>query len=196
MFFDWLVPAGVFALFFVFYNAGTVTPSEMIKTSGLTGITLLSLTLLAGPIGRFLPALDIVKVHRKAWGIASLLFVSAHLVLVTMHYYNFNVLELVNPSNPKFPGLILGLAAGCILLLVSVTSGSTFVQSLDPSIWKWIQMTSYAALFLAVLHFYFMEQVQGVLVIKRVWGQIAFGFAAFVLVVRLVVLLFPGKRKK
>ena len=68
---DWGVPLGLFYLYFQFYNFGKITPSEMVKTTGLMAISLLALTLLAGPVARFLPFLDILKAHRKFWGITS-----------------------------------------------------------------------------------------------------------------------------
>ena len=71
---DWGVPLGIFFLYFEFYNFGKFTPSEMVKTTGLVAIFLLALTLFVGPLARFIPSLDILKAHRKFWGIASFLF--------------------------------------------------------------------------------------------------------------------------
>lgn len=192
---DWGVPIGLFYLFFQFYNFGKFTPSEMVKTTGLMAISLLALTLAAGPLARFIPALDILKAHRKFWGVASFLFVILHLTLVVIFYFKFNFLRLIDPSNPKFLGLATGLLATAILLLVTLTSNQKALRSLDPKVWKTIQLTSYAALILAVAHFYLMEQVNGVLVIKRLLGQITFWLAAVVVVVRLVVLFLPQKRR-
>ena len=83
---DWGVPVLVFIFYFKFYNAGVVSPSEMVKTTGLVSISLLAITLLIGPVCRFVPALNILKAHRKAWGISSFLFALAHLLLVVNFY--------------------------------------------------------------------------------------------------------------
>ena len=133
---DWAIPAGLFLLYFYFYNFGKVTPSEMVKTSGLMAISLLALTLAVGPIARFIPALDILKAHRKFWGIASFLFLILHLSLVVIFYLKFNVLTLFDSSNPKFAGLMAGLLAFIILLLVTLTSNQKAIRNLDPKVFS------------------------------------------------------------
>lgn len=188
------VPVGLFWLFFKLYNFGKITPSEMIKTSGLLSISLLAITLLIGPVCKLLPGLDFLKAHRKFWGITSFLVALIHVSLVYIFFYKFNLLRFVNFSHPKYPGIAAGLAAIAILLLVTLTSTKKALKILNPDTWKLIQVTSYLALGLAVGHFYLMEQVQGVLVIKRLLGQITFGLAAIVIPVRLFVALWPAKK--
>ena len=185
---DWGIPIGLFLLYFNFYNFGKFNPSEMVKTSGLLAIALLALTLVVGPAARFFPALDILKAHRKFWGVTSFLFVVLHLSLVVIFYLKWNLMALVNPANPKFLGLTAGVLAFMILLLVTLTSNRKALKHLDPKLWKAIQTTSYIALILAVGHFYLMEQVNWVLVIKRLLGQITFWFAFLVIIIRLIVL--------
>lgn len=192
---DFGVPIGLFLIYFKFYNFGKVSPSEMVRTSGLMAISLLALTLVVGPIARLLPALDILKAHRKFWGITSFLFLILHLSLVIIFYFNFNVAKLFDTSSPKFLGFAVGMLALVILLMVTLTSNQKALKKLDPQVWKSIQMSSYLALVLAVAHFYFMEQVNGVLVIKRLLGQITFWFATAVVVIRLIVIFYPQKRK-
>lgn len=73
---DWIVPLGLLFLYLQFYNFngdkissfaynfGQITPSEMIKTSGLLAISLLSFSLVIGPLCRFFPSLDVLKAHK------------------------------------------------------------------------------------------------------------------------------------
>lgn len=188
------VPIGLFLLFFFFYNFGQFTPREMVKTSGLLAITLLGITLLIGPIARLVPALDSLKAHRKFWGITSFLIGLTHVGLVFVYYYKFNLLKFVDIGNPKYGGILAGLLALIILLLVTLTSNQKALTKLSPKAWKIIQTASYLALALAVLHFYLMEQVNGVLVIKRLLGQITFGFSVLVIAVRIFILMLPSKK--
>lgn len=188
---DWLVPGLILFGYYQFYNFGKINPSEMVKTSGLMAITLLSLTLIIGPLTKLIPSLESLKSHRKLWGLLSFLFLFIHLLLVVNFYMKWNLLALINPANPKFPGLFTGVLAFIILLIVSLTSNKTAIKSLDPKVWKLIQTTSYLALILAVAHFYLMEQVNGVLVIKRDLGKITFGFAVVTVVARLLSPLIP-----
>ncbi len=191
---DFAVPLGLLYFYFQFYNFGKITPSEMIKTSGLLAVALLSLTLLIGPLCRFFPGLDGLKVHRKAWGIFAFTAAFVHTILIFIYYFKFNWLRFVDISNPKYLGLLTGLVALTILALVTFTSNKKALTALSPGAWKAIQTTSYLALILAVIHFYLVESVNGVLVIKRLVGQITFGFATAVVLFRLLFSFLPGKK--
>jgi len=188
------VPIGLFLLFFFFYNFGQLTPREMVKTSGLLSITLLGITLIIGPLARLVPSLDILKAHRKFWGITSFLVGLTHVGLVFVYYYKFNLLKFVDISNPRYGGILAGLLALIILLLVTLTSSQKALTKLSPQAWKIIQTASYLALALAILHFYLIEQTNGVLVIKKLLGQITFGFSILVIAVRIFILMLPSKK--
>lgn len=192
---DFGVPLILFWFYFQFYNFGQFNPKEMVKTTGLLSIALLSLTLLIGPASRFFPSLNTLKAHRKVWGILSFFIALTHVILIYIFYVNYNLAKLFNPASPKYFGLLAGLASLIILLVVTLTSNKFALNSLSPRVWKIVQSSAYLALALAVLHFYLVESVNGVLVIKRVVGQITFGFAAVVVVIRLLVLFLPAGKK-
>lgn len=190
---DLAIPLLLFWTYFNYYNFGKFTPSEMIKTSGLFAIALLSITLLIGPVTKLFPRLDFLKAHRKFWGILSFLAVLIHVGLIFANYYKYDLSKFVDFSNPKYPGILAGILALFILLLVTLTSNKYALKNLSPKVWKMIQTTSYLALILAVAHFYLVESVDGVLTIKRVVGQITFGFAAFTVLARFFIMLLPKK---
>lgn len=191
---DFGLPIGLFLLFFYFYNFGKISPSEMVKTSGLLSITLLGITLLIGPLCKIVPSLDFLKAHRKFWGVTAALVGFAHAWMVVHFFMKYDFSRLFNPANPRFYGLMSGLMALVILIMVTLSSNSKVVGKLDPKFWKAIQLTSYLAMVLAVSHFYLMETKDGVLVIKRLLGQITFWFSASVIVVRLLVIFWPSKK--
>ena len=87
---DFGVPLILFWLYFQFYNFGQITPAEMIKTSGLLAISLLSLSLVIGPLCRFFPGLDILKAHRKVWGIASFYAAAIHTGLIFYYFFKLD----------------------------------------------------------------------------------------------------------
>lgn len=188
------VPLALFFLFFFFYNFGKISPSEMIKTSGLLAIALLGLTLAVGPLARIIPALDVLKAHRKFWGILSFLVALTHVGLVFVYFYKFNFLKFIDFANPKYMGTLSGLLALIILFLVTMTSNNKALTKLSPKVWKIIQTSSYLAMALAVAHFYLMETQNGILVIKKLLGQITFVFSILVIVLRMLVLLLPAKK--
>ena len=186
---DFGLPLTLFLLFFFFYNQAQFTPREMVKTTGLLSISLLGLTLAVGSLSRIFPALDFLKAHRKVWGILSFLIAFTHVSLVFIYFYKFNLYKFIDISNPKYTGILSGLFALGILLIVTLTSNQKAIKSLSPNTWKAIQTTSYLALGLALMHFFLMEQVDGNLVIKRFLGQITFWFSALVLTLRILILL-------
>lgn len=191
----WTMPVGLFLFYFAFYNFGKFSPSEMVKTTGLMAISLLSITLAVGPVARFIPSINSLKTYRKFWGITSFVFLLAHLGLVLIFYFKFNLLRLFVLDNSKFPGLAAGMLAFAVLLVVTLTSNKKIVKRMNPRTWKIIQTTSYVALLLSVTHFYLMEQVGGVLVIKRLLGRVTFLLAIGTILIRILVLVFPQKRK-
>lgn len=193
---DWTVPIGVFLLYFFLYNFGKITPSEMIKNAGLSAIALLSITLFIGSASRFVPAFNVFKAHRKFWGIASVVFILIHTLLVIIFDLKLHIFDVFNTSDPDFFGFMAGLVALLILVVVVVSSFHFVITRLHPGIWKKLQTTSYLALTLAVAHFYLMEQQGGVLVIKRLLGTLTFWFATVVIILRIIVLIFPKKEQE
>ncbi|MBI2600260.1 ferric reductase-like transmembrane domain-containing protein [Candidatus Daviesbacteria bacterium] len=191
---DFGLPIGLYWLYFQFYNFGKITPSEVIKTTGLLSIALISITLFIGPACRFLPSLNPLKAYRKTWGLFGFFIGLAHAILIYIFYFKYDLARLFNSASPRYYGLLTGLVSLIILGVVTLTSNQTALNSLSPKTWKKIQSLSYWALVIAVLHFYLIESVNGVLVIKRVVGQITFGFAAFVVVLRILVYLLPSKK--
>lgn len=194
-FFDIAVPLGLLLMFYFFYNKGVISPSEAVKTTGLWAISLLAVTLAVGPLSKISPLFDSFKANRKVWGVLSFWAVVAHMALVLNFYWKWDFTRFWNIDNPKYNGTATGLLAVAILALVTWTSNKKIIDKLSPNTWKLIQTTSYVALGLAVMHFYFMEQKDGVLVIKRLLGQITFWFSIAVLSARLLIMFLPGKKK-
>lgn len=191
---DFGVPLLLFWVYFQFYNFGKITPSEMVKTSGLLSIVLLSLTLVIGPACRFFPSLNILKAHRKVWGIFSFLFAFVHMGLIFVYFYKFNLLKFVDFASPRYPGILAGIIALIILFVITTTSNKKALSALSPQVWKRIQTTAYLALALAVLHFFLIESKNGILIIKTILEQITFGFAGIVCLLRLIILILPSKK--
>lgn len=194
-FLDWGVPIGLFLVYFQLYNLGKFTPSEMVKTTGLLSLSLLSLTLFVGPLARLIPALDILKAHRKFWGITSFLLALTHVVLVFIFYFKFNLFKFIDLASPRSLSINTGILAMLFLLLVTLTSNPKALKNLNPKTWKAIQLTSYLALILALTHFYLLRQVDGTLIFKGLLGQLTFGFALIALILRLIIFFLPRTGK-
>jgi DMSO/TMAO reductase YedYZ heme-binding membrane subunit len=191
---DWGVPILIFGYFYFFYNNQQITPVEMIKTTGLWSITLLALTLVIGPISKFLPFLEVLKANRKIWGILSFLILATHMLLVVHVFWKWDLTRFFAFDNPRYPGIGAGLAATLILLVVTLTSFESSILKMSPRTWKIIQTTSVLALILAFVHFFLMESKDWVLTIKRAPGQYAFWFVGIVVAVRILMLFIPRKK--
>ncbi len=195
-FYHFLIPLAVFVLYFVTYNKFKFTTSEMIKTTGLWSITLLSITLLVGPLAKYIKFFNFVKVHRKFWGISSFFIALTHFILVIYKYYQWDFVAALSFSNPKVAPVWAGMVATILLFLITITSNKKSMEIMGAKKWKLLQTMSYLALAFVLLHFYLAETKDGVLVIKRFMGRFAMGFGVFAIVVRIVVFVHVELTKK
>ncbi len=196
-FYHILIPLLVFVLYFVTYNKFKMTTSEMIKTTGLWSITLLSITLMVGPLSKYIKFFNYVKIHRKFWGVASFFIALAHFLLVFYKYYHWDFVAIFSFSNPKAAPVWAGMIATILLFLITVTSNKKSMEIMGAKKWKLLQTMSYLALAFVLIHFYLAETKDGVLVIKRFMGRFAMGFGVLAIVVRLWVFVHVeiAKRK-
>lgn len=191
-FFDIAVPFALLLGFYRFYNEGVINPSEAVKTTGLWAISLLALTLVVGPLSRIFSLFEHLKAHRKVWGVTAFWAAVLHIGLVFHFFWKWDLTRLWDITHPRYNGIGAGLLAVIILALVTFTSQEKVIKKINPGTWKMLQTTSYLALILAVLHFFFMEQRDGVLVIKRTLGQITFWGSITVIAARLLVFFLPN----
>lgn len=183
-FYHILIPVIVFLLYFVTYNKFKMTTSEMIKTTGLWSITLLSITLMVGPLSKYIKFFNYVKIHRKFWGVTSFFVALAHVGLVVYKYYKWDLVATFSFSNPKAAPVWTGMMAVILLFLITITSNKKSMEIMGAKKWKFLQTMSYLALAFVLIHFYLAETKDGVLVIKRFMGKFALGFGALAIVIR------------
>ena len=193
-FFDAAVPLGLLLAFYLFYNNGVTSPKEAVKTTGLWSISLLAITLAVGSLSKISPLFEPFKANRKVWGVTAFWAAALHMGLVFHFFWKWDLSRLWAIANPKYNGIAAGLFAFIILGLVTYTSQEKVIKKMNPHVWKTIQTTSYLALILAVLHFLYMEQKDGVLVIKKLLGQITFWGSLSVITARLLVIFLPEKK--
>jgi len=186
-FFHILIPLLVFLLYFVTYNKFNMTTSEMIKTTGLWSITLLSVTLMVGPLSKYIKFFNHIKIHRKFWGITSFFIAIAHFVLVVYKYYKWDFIATLSFSNPKAAPVWAGMLAVILLFFITITSNKKSIEVMGAKKWKFLQTMSYIALVFVLVHFYLAETKDGVLVIKRFMGRFALAFGVLAVLVRMWV---------
>lgn len=194
-FFDVAVPLGLLLLFYVFYNKGVVSSHELAKTTGLLAISLLSATLIVGPLSRVSPFFEQFKANRKVWGVLSFWVAVTHMAIILKYYWGMDFSRFIDFNNSRYTTTWTGTLGIIILGLVTLTSTEKMIRSLSPSIWKIIQTTSYIALALVVYHFYFLTFKGEALAFRNGFSQVVFYFALLVIVARIAVMFLPSKKR-
>ena len=147
-------------------NLGPNPILEITHRSGRTAITLLILSLAISPLRQLLKWGQINKLRRPL-GLWAGFYAGIHLSIYVVLDYGFNWQALINNSlTNNF--ILLGVTAGTILLILSITSLNYFLKKMGKR-WKKLHRFVYAAGILAGLH-YILAVKPGVL---RPWPYVA-----------------------
>ena len=195
----WAVPILVVLILWAFYGSFEVSVSMANKIAALTALFLISLSLIIGPLSRFWPKIFApYKQHRKFLGLAGFAFAIVHVSLSLNYVWTKNILAAaLSLSTFKSYGWYAGIAGFLVFLVVSLTSTKGAMLKFGYDKWKAIQMLSYIALVLVIMHFYIMEiKPDGVFRVKPL-GMAIFWFAIGALGARVLVLLYnlPHRKK-
>jgi sulfoxide reductase heme-binding subunit YedZ len=121
--------------------------SLFIRMLGMAAFMLLSITLILGPLNLIWPHIAELIETRRAVGLATFVFVLAHLSLVSMFYFKWDVVRLLS-STP----LIFGTLATLIFIPLALTSSDYALRALGPW-WKRIQRFNYLAFVFVLGHY-------------------------------------------
>ncbi len=131
-------------------NLGANPISEITHRTGKTALTLLILSLSISPLRQLLKWNQINKLRRPL-GLYAAFYAGIHLSIYIILDYGFQWEALIaNSLTNKF--ILLGSAAGTILLILGITSLNYFIRKLGPR-WKKLHRFVYLAGILAALHF-------------------------------------------
>jgi sulfoxide reductase heme-binding subunit YedZ len=123
---------------------------EITHRSGKTALTLLLLSLSISPLRQLLKWNQVNKLRRPL-GLYSAFYAGIHLTIYVALDYGFQWGALLaNSLTNKF--ILVGSAAGTILLVLAITSLNFFLRKMGPR-WKGLHRFVYAAGTLAALHF-------------------------------------------
>lgn len=123
---------------------------EITHRSGRTALTTLILSLSITPLRQLLKWNQVNKLRRPL-GLYAAFYAGIHLSIYVVLDYGFQWSALLaNSLTNRF--ILVGLAAGTILLTLAVTSLNYFLRKLGPR-WKQLHRLVYAAGILAALHF-------------------------------------------
>ena len=141
---------------------GATAPMLLIRGTAFAAFTLLTVTLLIGPLARLDARLAPLLYNRRHLGVTVCLLALAHAALVTLIYHGFggelaivSVLDsaLAFKNSPTVvPFELLGIVALVVLVLMAATSHDFWLKTLSARTWKTLHMLVYPAYALAIAH--------------------------------------------
>lgn len=173
-------------VFYAYYSEWVFSAREMLKLTGLVAIILFSMTFAVGPLSKFMEWANAWKVFRKYWGECAVIVSAVHIVLAIAVRYKWDIGLMISTRNPYWIGFYFGLAAFLYFLFMTVISNQYSMQKLDHR-WKQLQSLGYVAFVFTITHFFLLEMKNGIFIIRRPLGRVAFAIAVAVVVLRLYV---------
>ncbi len=169
---------------------------ELNKVAGLASIGLIASVFLLGPLARVFPGtFGRFLYFRKPVGIMGFLIAALHGIYSAIEFYQLDI-ERMFFTSPKAPGVISGIVALAIFLVMTLTSNKVSVERLGYGKWKIIQTFGYVGLFFATLHFYILESKPETGLDVRPFGLVFFYLPIVALVARVIVLFTHPRPKK
>lgn len=154
----------------LFWRAATnglgVNPAEaLIRASGDWTLRLLLLTLAVTPL-RQLTGLHALARFRRLLGLFTAFYALCHFSAYAWLDMGLDP-ALILRDIPKRPFILVGTAAGLLMLALAATSFDAAVRWLGPARWQALHRAVYAIGVLAILHFWWMRMG------KNLWGEVA-----------------------
>jgi DMSO/TMAO reductase YedYZ heme-binding membrane subunit len=215
-YYPYTIVLGLFVLFLLLYTAYDKTTKTLVienlvrvvsfqdhdhslrelnKVIALEAIGLISITLLLGPLSKFMPRIFTVFLYmRKPLGIAGFVLAAAHGIYSAAEVYQLDINQMIF-QNSKAWGLVSAIIALAIFFIMTITSTKEAVARMGYKKWKTLQTFGYAGLFFAILHFFIFESKPGIGLDVRPFGLLFFylGIAALLLKLLSVLLSAPER---
>ncbi|MBI4895214.1 MAG: ferric reductase-like transmembrane domain-containing protein [Candidatus Aenigmarchaeota archaeon] len=144
----WLVQ---FAYQYYILVPGEMT-SSIVRSTALTGATLIGAALLIGPLAKLFPTRNFIQ-YRRTIGVIGFTFAILHVLSVMFFFFNFGIAEVLYSLNPYTNPLIFGLLAFVIYIPLYLTSTDWAVEKLNYKRWKAIHRLVYIAWIFTILHY-------------------------------------------
>lgn len=140
------------------YQSMASNPTQFVqRTTGLSALYCLLLTLAITPLRQFTRWIWIVR-FRRTLGVLSYLLASLHLSSFLILDHGFDLSE-INVDILKRPFILIGLATFILLTPLAATSTARTKKWLGANRWKKLHRLIYPASVLAVAHYFFLKKV-------------------------------------
>jgi sulfoxide reductase heme-binding subunit YedZ len=165
------------------------------RTLALSGLAILSITFLIGPLSMFSKRINRLKLYRKYLGLAGFAIIFLHAAISFWLFYSLDLNIAFNPASPLLSAALSGTAALLILLAMAVTSTQSAMRMMGRN-WKLLQNTGYIAMVLSITHFAWSQLGLKGVIATNMTAWIVFIIAVIVVVVRVAVYIASKRKQK
>ncbi len=135
--------------FLISYDTRASAGTLFTRFFGLSGLFLLSVSLLVGPLTVLWPSKFALLIEpRRAVGIASFVFILGHFLLTQLYVFGFDLFLIISDFD-----YAIALIALVIFALLALISSDYMVRKLGNSRWKNLQRLVYLAFVFSLYHF-------------------------------------------
>jgi DMSO/TMAO reductase YedYZ heme-binding membrane subunit len=128
------------------------TPHGLNRVFALSGLLIVGITFLIGPLAKYSKSINRLKVHRRYLGVAGFVVLLMHAALSFWLFYSLDLGLMFSPANPILAAAVSGTMAFLIFLAMSLTSTTAAMRMMGRN-WKLLQNTGYLAMALSMTHF-------------------------------------------
>ncbi|MBN1170244.1 hypothetical protein JXA56_04420 [Candidatus Micrarchaeota archaeon] len=146
----YLIPA-IIVVLMILLN-GT-SPYQINRALALAGIAVVGITFIVGPLPKYFPWFNRIKVHRRYLGVSGFLILLIHSILSFQLFFGSDIGKLLNTENHRFLSAFSAVLAFLIFLALTLTSTNRAMRILGPN-WKKLQTFGYVGFVLSIIHFH------------------------------------------
>ncbi len=174
--------------------ADRATPHGLNRVFALSGLMIVGLTFIIGPLAKYSKRINRLKIHRRYLGVAGFVVLLLHSIISFWLFYSLDLTLMFNLANPLLSAALSGTMCFLIYLAMSITSTTAAMRMMGRN-WKLLQNTGYLAMAFSMTHFAWTQLgLHGVLATNLI-AWIVFFFGILVIAARLFV-YFASMRKQ
>ncbi len=171
------------------------TPHGLNRVFALSGLAIVGITFLIGPLAKYSKRINRLKIHRRFLGVAGFFVLLLHAILSFWLFYSLDLGLMFNPANPLLSAALSGTMCFLIYLAMTLTSTRGAMRMMGKN-WKLLQNTGYIAMVFSMSHFAWTQLgLKGVLATNLV-AWIVFFLGLAVIIARLLVYFLSMRKQK
>ena len=171
------------------------TPHGLNRVFALSGLAVVGVTFLIGPLAKYSKTINRLKIHRRYLGVAGFFILLLHSIISFWLFYSLDFGIMFSPSNPLLSAALSGTMCFLIYLAMTLTSTKSAMRMMGRN-WKLLQNTGYLAMVFSMSHFAWTQLgLKGVLVTNLI-AWIVFFLGLAVILARLFVYFLSMRKQR